>query len=214
MATLRDVLAQALGELVSPVASRTILSALPAEVASEVGSLDLVSAQALVRQVEMGLNLFHAPTPAGLVRTLRWRCMGGNTPPSVTMLMAVRSRDDVLLVQRNCHDLCKHFLPDADHVALGEAAVDLANSLRAEGRTGDLQMELSEDPQGLAFTLTATASSPQLLGADSTLVARRTPGGTETSLLRVRTHLDGLDVGTSANGATMIRGWKRFKTGP
>lgn len=52
MTTIRGVLAKAIAELVSPVASRSMLAALPVEASAEVDALDLVTTQALVRQVE------------------------------------------------------------------------------------------------------------------------------------------------------------------
>ena len=179
------------------------------------GSLDrstlgLVATQAVVHQIETGLKLFRAPLPGGLFRSLRWRCLGTDSPAPVVVTTPIFTRDDVVLAEARCQNLIRHFFGDDDRDALASVAFDLASSLRAEGGIGHLEFSLAEDPAGIVVAFVASSNVVRLTSAEPATVDRRTPGGTDATLHRVQAYLDGIQADASPRGGVRLRGWKRF----
>jgi serine/threonine-protein kinase RsbT len=212
MPTVKEALAESLAGVIPPRAAQSILATLPRDAEAAVGSLDLVATQSLMRRMETGLKLFGGQVSPHLLRTLRQRCLGDGPPAPTVVTIPVRSDADVLVVQSRCQALCKDFFGGTDCVRLATAASELARNIYMYAREGEVRLEVSEDAEGVRFTVVASDRGPGIANLAEVL------GGTYVSrtglgrgLAGTRALLDDLQVDSAPGKGTVVRGSKRTR---
>jgi serine/threonine-protein kinase RsbT len=209
MEPIKDALARGLGALVAPRAVTSILATLPPTASAPVGSLDVVAAQELARQLATGVRVFGGPSTPEALQALRRSITGGVTAPPRREAVTVRSDADVLTAQARCQALCKEFFGATDCVRLATAASELARNIYLYARQGELSLELSEDARGVRLTIVATDQGPGIPNLEHVLSGTyRSKTGLGRGLVGTRALLEELQIETAPGRGTTVRGWK------
>lgn len=210
--SIAEVIKNVMGATASPLVLNTILATLPVAKETAAGSLDVVSVQSVISHVEAGVKMFTRDGAQQHVAALRHGLTLNKVPRPAEAVIPVQSDDDVLTVQRKCQDMTRHFFRTSDGVRLATVASELARNIYMYAKRGEMRLTVSQDSQGIRFDITASDKGPGIPNVDLILSGKyvsRT--GLGRGLFGTKVMLDSLDIQSSAQTGTVIRGTKRAR---
>jgi anti-sigma regulatory factor (Ser/Thr protein kinase) len=213
MPIVRDAVAEALQAASLPqVAVRSIVATLPAAANAEVGALDVVAGYDLLRYLAAGTRVF-APTPQpALLDDIYRRMTAGKSFRPTARTLTVFSDHDVVVAQESAHAMLRGLFKPTECIRVVTAVSELARNIYLYAQTGEVRLELSEQPdRTLLFSVLAADHGPGIAHLDEILAGRyRSRTGLGKGLLGAKNLLENLDIQTGPGG-TRIRGFKRSR---
>jgi serine/threonine-protein kinase RsbT len=210
MKSIKDVVSDVMTHTLPAIALQSIMSTIPNST-REAGTLDVISVQAILSHLEVGLRTFTTKVDLSLLGQVRRALTLGKAPLPTKVTIDIASDVDVVTAMRYAQHLTRPFFAASDVVRLATAVSELSRNIYMYARRGTVVLHLSEDDLGVQFELVASDEGPgipkEVLSFTGTYVSKT---GLGKGLFGTRSLLDDFTV-ASAPGKTVITGKKRVR---
>jgi len=212
MPTIEDALKAELTALMPPIFVASVVRSLPESRLAQAGTLDLARAHELLAATLTGVRLFSVAPPMNYAVRLQLCITGGRASAPVRTVISIRTDHDVLAAQSTTQRMLKGLFKATDCVRITTAVSELSRNIYMYAGTGQVTLELAEDPPGTAlFSVVAEDRGGGIKGLDTILDGTyRSKTGLGRGLRGAKSLLDDLHVKTGPDGTT-VRGHRRTR---